>query len=288
MFAESGAPVPVGPVEARRVAPLASLTFSLGPARGRVAPFAAVSSGAFGAALSEPATGLAYAEEFCVLSKRHCPKLAGVGVRAKRILGLKNINVYTVGLYVDGSGAKKALGKFKGSDADKLTANQAAFDGAAPAGRGRRRAGAAPARAPASLPAPPRSARRRAAELVASTAFEKSLRLVISFGGLKRATFLNALEERLKPALTKAKEPAATLKAFEGLFDGVTFRKGTEIAFASHHKGQLVTQIDGKQVGSISSPALVKALFDIYVGPDPVSDEAKRSIGRGLAALVNE
>lgn len=39
------------------------------------------------------------------------------------------------------------------------------------------------------------------------------------------------------------------MQAFERLFDGVNFRKGTEVAFATHHKGQLVTQIDGKQVG---------------------------------------
>jgi hypothetical protein len=39
------------------------------------------------------------------------------------------------------------------------------------------------------------------------------------------------------------------MKAFEGLFDGVSFKKGTEIAFSTHHKGQLVAQIDGKQVG---------------------------------------
>lgn len=38
------------------------------------------------------------------------------------------------------------------------------------------------------------------------------------------------------------------MQAFEKLFDGVTFKKGTEVAFATHHKGQLVTQIDGKQV----------------------------------------
>jgi hypothetical protein len=40
-------------------------------------------------------------------------------------------------------------------------------------------------------------------ELVAATSFEKSLRLVISFGSLKRAQFVSALEERLKPALDK-------------------------------------------------------------------------------------
>lgn len=175
----------------------------------------------------------------------------------------------------------------------------------------------------------------------------------------------------------QSKEPESTLKRFESWFDGVTFKKGTEVGFASHLKGQLVAQIDGKQVGSaglcrslavlllaiqppvnklcniqlsltcsvmtqmtaappafyhwvgfmqwptcpssvlvcsltpcnmkgasplscinvltshlqvgsINSPALVKALFDIYVGPDPVSVEAKKSIGKGLELLLNE
>jgi len=42
------------------------------------------------------------------------------------------------------------------------------------------------------------------------------------------------------------------------------------------------------QAGTIHSPALVKALFDIYVGPDAVSEDAKRSFGKGLATLLNE
>eukprot|EP00879_Flechtneria_rotunda_P020668 GHRR01021747.1.p1 GENE.GHRR01021747.1~~GHRR01021747.1.p1 ORF type:complete len:142 (+),score=49.56 GHRR01021747.1:228-653(+) len=126
------------------------------------------------------------------------------------------------------------------------------------------------------------------AELFDNPHFEKSLRLVISFGSLKRSQFSSALEERLKPALDKAKEPPSTLEAFTKLFDGVNFKKGTEIAFATRHKGELVAKIDGKQVGNIASPALVKALFDVYVGPDPVSADAKASIGRGLAALLNE
>jgi hypothetical protein len=37
--------------------------------------------------------------------------------------------VYTVGLYVDGPGAKKALHKFKGASVDGLMANQKVFDG---------------------------------------------------------------------------------------------------------------------------------------------------------------
>lgn len=37
--------------------------------------------------------------------------------------------VYSVGLYVDGPGAKKALSKYKGHSVDGLLAHQTAFDG---------------------------------------------------------------------------------------------------------------------------------------------------------------
>lgn len=42
------------------------------------------------------------------------------------------------------------------------------------------------------------------------------------------------------------------------------------------------------QVGTIESPELVRALFDIYLGPDPVSADAKADFARGLAALLRE
>jgi ribosomal protein L12E/L44/L45/RPP1/RPP2 len=37
--------------------------------------------------------------------------------------------VYSVGMYVDAHGAKKALHKFKGEDLDELMGNQKLFDG---------------------------------------------------------------------------------------------------------------------------------------------------------------
>ena len=39
--------------------------------------------------------------------------------------------------------------------------------------------------------------------------FEKSLRLVISYGHLKRAQFLDALQERLEPRLKKVRRRAS-------------------------------------------------------------------------------
>lgn len=42
------------------------------------------------------------------------------------------------------------------------------------------------------------------------------------------------------------------------------------------------------QKGSISSPALCASLFDIYLGTDPVSKDAKATFGKSLAAVLKE
>lgn len=67
--------------------PFASLSFALPAPKAvafglRAAPFASLSSSSssmFGAAQQEAATGHTYPQELCVLTKKHCPQLAGVG-----------------------------------------------------------------------------------------------------------------------------------------------------------------------------------------------------------------
>ncbi len=51
-------------------------------------------------------------------------------MRAKRILGLKNINIYALGIYVDDAAAKRALaGRFKAASAEAISKDQTMFDG---------------------------------------------------------------------------------------------------------------------------------------------------------------
>lgn len=67
---------------APRAAPFASLRFSL-PSKVTFVrnPFATIATHSldFGTAQTEPATGFTYPEDFCVLTKKHCPQLTGVG-----------------------------------------------------------------------------------------------------------------------------------------------------------------------------------------------------------------
>lgn len=65
--------------------PFASLSFSLSNPKqvsfGRPLPFASISccSHDFGKGCQEPATGTEFPPELCVLTKKHCPQLAGAG-----------------------------------------------------------------------------------------------------------------------------------------------------------------------------------------------------------------
>ncbi|KXZ46448.1 hypothetical protein GPECTOR_43g884 [Gonium pectorale] len=94
---------------------------------------------------------------------------------------------------------------------------------------------------------------------------EKTLRLVISSRLVDRKKFLDALDERLAPRL----------------------KQGMEIAFTCSDNKKLVTHVAGK-TSALSSPALCSSLFDIYLGPDPVSRDAKATFGRSLAATLHE
>lgn len=42
------------------------------------------------------------------------------------------------------------------------------------------------------------------------------------------------------------------------------------------------------QVGAIQSCVLCRALFDIYLGKDPVSKDAKETFGKSLAAVLKQ
>ena len=107
------------------------------PAVPRRAPlFAAISFGASPRASLkprvEPKTGLEFPELFCSRGKDGCAELQGVGVRAKRIAGLKDVNVYALGIYVEEAALDRAVKpKHKGKAAAALAKDAALFSGAA-------------------------------------------------------------------------------------------------------------------------------------------------------------
>ncbi|GIL66778.1 hypothetical protein Vafri_20287 [Volvox africanus] len=72
---------------------------------------------------------------------------------------------------------------------------------------------------------------------------------------------------------------------------GDAVRKGASITFSRSSSGALLTEAGGRVLGLLQSPALSEALFDLYLGDQPVSKKAKvraewgaRGLGRALCS----
>lgn len=204
----------------------------------------------------EKRTGADFPAEYCPIRKSlggsGCRQLAGMpGVRTKKLAGIKNIDVYALAFYIDESSTKRSLqGKFRNSSPDSLQKDQKLFN-----------------------------------ELMLAESLPKVLRIVITSGLVKKGNFLDALNDRMKPALQKINGDVDVLNQFSRQFDEAKFRRNLEIVFTCEG-GKLSTVIDGKDVGTIKSKDLTKALLDVYLGGNPVSKDAKLSFGQGLAEMV--
>ena len=197
--------------------------------------------------VTEPKTGLRLPGEFCVRGQTSdCAPLAGMGVRVKRIAGV-GVKVYACGLYVHPKQARDALGDAHvGRGVAEVAGDQAVFDA-----------------------------------LLRDARVTKTVRLTFA-RNLDSAKIADALSERLRPALGK---DSKSLRTFETYFDGVTFLKGQSLTFSADG-GKLTTSIRGKRVGVIDNAEMCVALFDAYLGKNPVVPGAKKSLGEKLAAHV--
>ena len=197
--------------------------------------------------VTEPKTGLRLPGEFCVRGQTSdCAPLAGMGVRVKRIAGV-GVKVYACGLYVHPKQARDALGDAHvGRGVAEVAGDQAVFDA-----------------------------------LLRDARVTKTVRLTFA-RNLDSAKIADALSERLRPALGK---DSKSLRTFEAYFDGVTFLKGQSLTFSADG-GALTTSIRGKRVGVIDDAEMCVALFDAYLGKNPVVPGAKKSLGEKLAAHV--
>ena len=197
--------------------------------------------------VTEPKTGLRLPGEFCVRGQTSdCAPLAGMGVRVKRIAGV-GVKVYACGLYVHPKQARDALGDAHvGRGVAEVAGDQAVFDA-----------------------------------LLRDARVTKTVRLTFA-RNLDSAKIADALSERLRPALGK---DSKSLRTFEAYFDGVTFLKGQSLTFSADG-GKLTTSIRGKRVGVIDDAEMCVALFDAYLGKNPVVPGAKKSLGEKLAAHV--
>jgi hypothetical protein len=180
--------------------------------------------------------------------------LVSLAVRTKTIFKVK---VYGFGLYVDMKGAAPAVKPYVNKKWKELMKDRN-FDKA-----------------------------------VLSDKFGKTLRLAmardVDADDMAEA-FEDALKPRLKTYLKKAsaedrKKGDAAVKQFQGFFTKEC-EEDQVLVFSWLPGGRLLTSIDGKKLPEIKNVALCWALFDVYLGEDPISDNGKEAFVKALPKKV--
>lgn len=202
-----------------------------------------------GFARVEKETGTNYDESLKPADATKSLKLMGVGVREKTIF---NVNIYALGYYLDADAAKTALAAFKGKDA-KALGGDAEFR-----------------------------------KLALGDSYEAACLMVMS-RDVDGEDMGDAFDGSLKPRIEKLGGGAAgldALKKFRGYFSIDEVKEGVKLLFLWKKGGKLTSYMDGKKLGEIDSLVLSQALFDTWIGADPVSAGAKRSIMKGFEKLL--
>ncbi len=170
--------------------------------------------------------------------------LAGVGIRTKTFLQVK---VYAFGIYVDEEPARQILSSFAEQTARDLERNDSFY--------------------------------RRILDLD----FAMSLRLVMTRdvdGETMADAFDGALRPRVESAAAEMNMPGGVeaLDTFRGYFSVEEMTKEAELLFTCTPEGRLSSLVKGEPAPDIESPALCWALFDTFLGEDPISDGGKKTV----------
>ena len=198
------------------------------------------------AELIEPESGTPFPASLVPSGASTEQQLAGTALRAVPVLFF-SVPVYAFGLYVDADGARTSLSGFANGSPDELAGDERFY--------------------------------RRLLDLE----FAMTLRLVmvrdVATSGEEMAS---AFDRSLRPRIAPygADEPGAyrALDRFRDFFDMHEIETGAEFIFACTAGGRMTTAIDGEERPPIESRALCRALFDVYLGAEPISEEGKKSV----------
>jgi hypothetical protein len=192
----------------------------------------------------EPKSGRAFPLTLRVAGSQDPHTLVGTGIRTKTFLRIK---VYAFGLYVDAPAAASALPAWAGRSARDLEHDPSFYR-----------------------------------ELLKGR-FGMTLRLLMTrdvIGDDMAEAFDDALRPRVERAAAELSMPGgeAALARFRRYFDVDELTKESELLFSCLPGGTLVTSVKGEVKGEIRSPALCWALFDVYLGAEPISKDGKKSL----------
>ncbi|XP_011098156.1 fatty-acid-binding protein 3, chloroplastic [Sesamum indicum] len=220
---------------------------------GRLSPKAASSSSVVSSEYTEePETKVKFQTS---LSLPGCSSLSllGTGYREK-VFAIIGVKVYAAGLYTNQSVFSK-LDAWKGRSSVELQQDSSIFD--------------------AIFQAP----------------LEKSLHIIL-VRDVDGKTFWDALDEAISPRITSPTPvDESALSTFRSIFQGRPLKKGTSIflTWLDTTKMLVCVSPDGAPSSvdaTIESSNVTSALFDVFLGGNPVSPSLKASASNGLAATL--
>lgn len=195
-------------------------------------------------AVIEPRSGTPFPVSLIPPGAQTPHRLMGAAIRQRTIFKVK---VYAFGLYVDPEGAQASLSRFAGVAPPVLQHDQNFY--------------------------------RRLLDLD----FAMTLRLVM-IRTVSGDDIADSFNQVLVPRVARASRGAngfgnpAALQQFLGYFHLDEVRLGTEIVISCAPAGRLTISVGSVQQPPIDSRTLCRALFDVYLGEDPISGEGKRNV----------
>ena len=201
-----------------------------------------------GTEVTEPNTQVKFPTE--LQTSTGAQVLTGTGVRTRTMLQVK---VYAFGLYVDAAGARSALAAWGGKSAADLAKDKTLYDA------------------------------------LLKGQFPMTMRLVMT-RDVGAEQMANAFNEALAPRVARAAQNgmpggAEALARFRGLFSS-ELTSGTELLFSWATPSTLHVTIGGQKAGEIDNAALAWALFDVYLGEKPISDNGKKTVVARLPEVL--
>ena len=202
--------------------------------------------------VTEPDSGTPFPVSLVAPGGRRPHLLTGAGIRRRTIFRLK---VYAFGLYVDPEGARASLSRFAGVPASELEQDESFY--------------------------------RRLLDLD----FAMTVRLVLTrtvSGEDVADNFKQILRPRIAQAIRDMNGSLHpdTLRRFLSYLEVDEVRVGTEIVISCGPAGRLVISVGEVEHPPIDSPVLCRAVFDVYLGQDPVSRPGKKRVVAGFPAVL--
>ena len=192
----------------------------------------------------EPSSKVPFPVEISAVGTGDTHVLTGVAIRTKTFLKVK---VYAFGIYVEEEPARQTLSSFAGQSARELERNDEFY------------------------------------QRILDFSFPMTLRLVMTRdvdGETMADAFDGALRPRVEHAATEMNMPGGVeaLETFRGYFSVEEMTKEAELVFSCTTEGTLSSLVKGERADDIESDALCWALFDTFLGEDPISDGGKKTV----------